>query len=215
MKPVKLNPVYSKPELNIDGFIDNIITSYESRVQKIQTAFQSTENIAESSHTLLDNVHHSLNNLKIEREQLNSKLCETLAKNGSIRKKDYHIMMSGILDILDEKEKEAQKQFLNFIESQKENTQKLKNSLLDIKDLATPEASEKISLLKEQLSKSKITQELNKESVIKILTDFQNMHSKIMECLEDMIEKGDHVAIQDIKRIKVQILHEFKFAGNY
>ncbi len=205
----------TQPELNIDGFIDNIITSYESRVQKIQTAFQSTENIAESSHTLLDNVHHSLNNLKIEREQLNSKLCETLAKNGSIRKKDYHIMMSGILDILDEKEKEAQKQFLNFIESQKENTQKLKNSLLDIKDLATPEASEKISLLKEQLSKSKITQELNKESVIKILTDFQNMHSKIMECLEDMIEKGDHVAIQDIKRIKVQILHEFKFAGNY
>ena len=102
-------------EVNIDVFIDDIIHSYETRIQKIQTAFQSSETITESSHSLFDNVHSSLNELRKERDLLNSKLCETVAKNGSLRKKDYHTMMSGILYALDEKEREAESQFLIFI----------------------------------------------------------------------------------------------------
>ena len=94
----------SRPELNIDVFFDDIINSYETRIQKIQTAFQSSENITESSHSLFDNVHNSLTGLRKERDMLNSRLCETLAKKGSLRKKDYNTMMSGILGVLDERE---------------------------------------------------------------------------------------------------------------
>ncbi len=197
----------TQPELNIDGFFDNIITSYESRIQKIQTAFQSSENITESSHSLFDNVHQSLTGLKKERDLLNAKLCETLAKNGSLRKKDYNTMMSGILGILDEKEKEAQNQFLNFIEAQKETAQSLKNSLLGIKDIGSKDASEKIMIIKEQLSNISKLQEYRKEAVMKTLIEFQQMHNKIMECLEDILEKGSHVLIQDIKKIKNQIIN--------
>ncbi len=75
------------PAVNIDHFLGNIITSYESRIQNIQTAFQSSENITEFSHSLFDNVHQSLNELKKERDSLSSKLCENLAKKGSLRKK--------------------------------------------------------------------------------------------------------------------------------
>ena len=106
-------------ELKIDGFFDDIISSYETRIQKIQTAFQSSENITESSHTLFDNVHSSLNDLRKERDILNAKLCETVARNGSLRKKDYNTMMSGMLNTLDDKEREAESQFLLFIEAQK------------------------------------------------------------------------------------------------
>jgi len=134
----------TRPKLNIDGFFDNIITSYETRIQKIQTAFQSSENITESSHFLFDNVHNSLNELKKERDILNSRLCETLAKNGSLRKKDYNTMMSGILGALDEKEREAERQFLNFIEAQKETAQSLKNSLLGIKILLHKTTAKKL-----------------------------------------------------------------------
>jgi hypothetical protein len=110
----------NQPELNIDGFFYNIISSYESRIQKIQTAFQSSENITLSSHSLFDNVHNSLIELRKERDLLNTRLCETVAKNGSLRKKDYNTMMSGIVSMLDEKEKEAESQFFIFIEAQKE-----------------------------------------------------------------------------------------------
>ncbi len=198
----------TQPDINIDGFFENIITSYENRIQKIQTAFQSSENITESSLSLFDNVHHSLNELKKERDELNSKLCETLAKNGSLRKKDYNAMMSGILCTLDEKERLAETQFLAFIEDQKETAQSIKNSLLGIKDITSPDASEKIVIVKEQLSQISKIQEKRKETVMKTFMDFQQMHNKMMECLESVLEKGDHIEVKDIKKIKDQIIKD-------
>ncbi len=196
------------PEFNIDGFFGNIITSYESRIQKIQTAFQSSENITESSYSLFDNVHQSLNELKKERDILNSRLCENLAKNGSLRKKDYNTMMSGILAALDEKEKEAENQFLNFIEAQKVTAQSLKNSLLGINDITSQDNSEKISIIKEELSRISKIQEMRKETVMKTFLDFQQMHNRMMTCLEDLLNKGEHILVRDIKKVKDQIINQ-------
>ena len=192
----------TQPELNIDGFFDNIISSYETRIQKIQTAFQSSENITESSHFLFDNVHSSLNDLRNERDQLNSKLCEILAKNGSLRKKDYNTMMSGILDTLNDKEKEAENRFLNFIEAQKETAQMLKESLLGIKDITSPDVKEKIMLVKEQLSRISELQEMRKETVMKTFNEFQKLHNHLIESLNGLLQKGDQIVIQDIRKIK-------------
>jgi hypothetical protein len=198
----------TQPELNIDGFFDNIISSYETRIQKIQTAFQSSENITESSHFLFDNVQSSLNNLRKERDLLNTKLCETLAKNGSLRKKDYNTMMSGILCSLDEKEKEAETQFLNFIETQKETAQALKTSLLGIKDITSPDVTEKINLVKVQLSRISELQETRKETVMKSFSDFQKLHNRTIESLNILLSKGDQIHINDIKKIKDQLIKE-------
>lgn len=198
----------TQPELNIDGFFDNIISSYETRIQKIQTAFQSSENITESSHFLFDNVHTSLNDLRKERDLLNAKLCETLAKNGSLRKKDYNTMMSGILCALDEKEKEAETQFLSFIEAQKETAQALKTSLLGIKDITSPDVTEKINLVKVQLSRISELQETRKETVMKTFSDFQKLHNRMIESLNDLLSKGDQIHIYDIKKIKDQLIKE-------
>ena len=198
----------TRPAVNIDGFFNNIITSYESRIQKIQTAFQSSENITESSHFLFDNVHQSLNELKKERDILNLRLCENLAKNGSLRKKDYNTMMSGILEALDRKEKEAENQFLNFIEAQKATAQSLKNSLLGIKDITSQDNCEKIAIIKEQLSRISELQETRRETVMKTFLDFQKMHDRMMACLETLLEKGDQILIQDIKKVKNQFIKE-------
>ncbi|MCK9422970.1 MAG: hypothetical protein M0Q38_10255 [Bacteroidales bacterium] len=198
----------TRPELKMDVFFANIIKSYETRIQKIQTAFQSSENITESTHSLFDNVHNSLNDLKKERDLLNSRLCETLAKNGSLRKKDYNTMMSGILSALEKREREAESQFLSFIEAQKETAQSLKNSLLGIKDISSHETNEKISIIKEQLSQISKLQEMKKETVMKTFMDFQRMHNRIMECLENLLKNGDHILIHDIKKVKDQLSRE-------
>ena len=203
----------TQPKLNMDNFLETIITSYETRIQKIQNAFQSSENILESSHTLFDNVQNALNDLKKEREMLNSRLCESLAKNGSLRKKDYNTMMAGILSSLDKKEREAESQFLTFIEYQKEIAQSLKNSILGMKDITSQDAGEKIIVFKEQLSQISKLQEMRKESVMKTFIDFQLMHNRIIECLENLLEKGDHILIKDIKTVKDQIIKEIKPVG--
>ena len=197
-----------QPEIQIDSFLNNIMNSYELRIRKIQTAFQSSENITESSHTLFDNVHLSLTDLKQQRNLLNDKLCETLAKNGSLRKKDYNAMMSGILEAVDQKEMEAEHQFHSFIEAQKQTAELLKNSLLDIKDITSKDNCEKISIIKEQLSQISILQEMRKDAIMKTFLNFQQLHNRMKEYLENLLEKGDHILVQDIKRVKYRILQE-------
>jgi hypothetical protein len=202
------NPV---PDFN--HLFEDIITSYEDRIQKIQNAFESSENISESTHSLFDHVHNSISDLKKEREQLDNRLCEILAKNGSLRKKDYHTMMSGILCTLDAKEKEAEDQFLHFIEDQKNIAKTLKHSLLEFKDITSPDSGTNISAIKEKLSQITHQQELSKQAVIKSFTDFQSMHNKIMGHLEQLLSKGDHIMIQDIKKIKDKIIKEITPSG--
>ena len=122
-------------------------------------------------------------------------------------------MMSGILSALDEKEKEAESQFLIFIEAQKETAQSLKNSLLDIKDITSPDVNKKITLIKEQISQISKLQEIRKETVMKTFMDFQQMHNRMMECLESLLEKGEHILIKDIKKVKDQIIKDINLAG--
>jgi predicted nucleic acid-binding Zn-ribbon protein len=191
--------------INVDAFLENIMTSYESRIHKIQTAFQSSETITESSHNLFENVHQSLTDLKNNRIVLNEKLCETLAKNSSLRKKDYNLMMAGILDAVDEKEKEAESLFLDFIESQKQTAHELKESLLSIKDVATKDATQEILLIKEQLAQITISQEANKERIMKTFTNFQQLHNTMIESLEKLLEKEGHIILNDLKHVKDQI----------
>ena len=195
-------------ELNIDWLFDNILTSYENRMQKIQTACQSSENITESSHFLFDNVHNSMVNLKKKREILNSRLCETLTKNGSINKINYNIMMSDVLSAIDEKEKEAENRFLNFIEAQTQTANLLKTCLLDIKDVNTTDSNDKIAFIKNQLSQISLEQEKSKQTVIKTFMNFQQMHSQLMECLENMLDISDSLLIQEIKKMRKLILNE-------
>ena len=202
--------MYSQPEVNLDGFFDNIMSSYEIRIHKIKTAFQSTENITKSSHLLIDNIQYSLNNLRNERDLLNTRLCEFLAKNGSIRKKDYYTLMSDILCTLTEKEKEAETLFLSFIEAQKRTAQPLKSSLLGIKDITSTDVTEKINLVKVQLYRISEFQEMRKKKVMKSFSDFQKLHNRIIESLNNLLSNGRWIQITDIKKIKDQLIKGIK-----
>jgi len=194
------------PELDIDGFFDNIISSYETRIQKIQTAFQASENLTESSHTLFNNVHNQMTILKKERDLLNSRLSETLSKNGSLRKKDYNTIMSDILNIIDKKESEAQHQFLTFIEAQKETAQTLKNSMLGLKDMTSHDIGDKITTIKDQLAQLSKQQEIRKEAVMNSYMNFQHIHQLLTECLEHLLKNSNIIQINDIKSIKNQLI---------
>ncbi|MEI7485030.1 MAG: hypothetical protein WCK13_10010, partial [Ignavibacteriota bacterium] len=61
---------------------------------------------------------------------------------------------------------------------------------------------------KKQLAGISKLQEDRKESVMKIFTDFQDMHNRIMESLKEIIEKEDHIIVKDVKKIRNQLLRE-------
>ncbi|MEI6692563.1 MAG: hypothetical protein WCL43_07540 [Chlorobium sp.] len=186
----------------MDGMTVEMGDSDELRIKKIQNAFQSSENIKESCHILVDSVENSLEYLRERRTVVSSRLCEALAKKESLRKKDYNNIMDDIYRLLEEKENNAKINFLNYIEDQKQFTQSLKNIILNITDYNIAEVADKNKQLKEELSEIAELQEKRKETVIKILTDFQETHNKVMEYLESLLEKGDAINIRDIKNAK-------------
>jgi hypothetical protein len=192
-----------KEEINKKGYASaDIDDSDDDRIQKIQSAFQSSENIKESCHFLIDSVEDSLEYLKVRRTDVSTKLCEALAKKESLRKKDYNMIMAEIYSVLDQKENIAKNHFFAFVEDQKNFTQSLKNIILNISDYSVAESGDKIILLKSELSEIAKIQEKRKEEVIRILMDFQEIHKKMMDYLESLLEKGNNISIRDIKYAK-------------
>lgn len=203
----------TKPEPDFNSCLENIIDTYEDRIKKIQSVYQASEIITESSYTLFESVRRSLNELKKERANLNSKLCEALAKNGSVRKKDYNKMMSNILDVLDQKEREAEIQFFDFIKAQKENAKLLKNSLLSFKDISNQDAVSRLRSVREQLSVISISGEKRKDMVLKSFLNFQNVHTQTMDYLKKILAKEGNITIKDIKHIKNQLYKDINIIG--
>ncbi|ACF44048.1 hypothetical protein [Pelodictyon phaeoclathratiforme] len=199
-----------KEEINKKGFeSSDSCDSDEVRIKNIQSAFQSSENIKESCHYLIDSVEDSLEYLKVRRMDVSIKLCEALAKKESLRKKDYNLIMDEIYSILDQKESNAKNHFVAFIEDQKKFTQSLKNIIVNISDYSVAENADKNALLKAELSEIAEIQEKRKEDVMGILMDFQETHKRLMEYLESLLDKGDIISIRDIKHAKYIISNRF------
>ncbi|MEI8338270.1 MAG: hypothetical protein WCF92_03975 [bacterium] len=181
---------------------EDIDNSDKDRILKIQNAFQCSENIKESCHFLVENIENSLDYLKERRTDVSTRLCEALAKKESLRKKDYNTIMTDIYILLDEKENNAKNQFFAFIEDQKIFTQSLKNIILNISEYKTMDSADNNELLKAELLQIAKIQEERKETVIKVLKDFQEIHKKVMGYFESLLEKGDVISIRDIKNAK-------------
>ncbi|MEI8032336.1 MAG: hypothetical protein WCH05_03185 [Chlorobiaceae bacterium] len=184
--------------------------SLEVRIQKIQHVFQSSESIKESCHLLVDRVEDSLEHLKERRTVVSEQLCEALAKTESLRKKDYNRIMDDVYNLLQEKENAAKTHFINFIEDQKEFAQSLKHIILNIGDYHTDNGLEINSKLREELSQIADLQEKRKDAVMKILTEFQETHKKVMEYLESLLHKAESISIRDIKNARRIMSNQLK-----
>ena len=159
-------------------FIETILTSFEERIQKIEAAFSTSEAVYDSSNVLTKDFQQSMLELRNERTQLNTMLRENLAKKGSMRKNDYDCFMDDIFLLLNEKEKEAESQFYQYIGDQKQMVLFLRQGILDIKSMEQENHKEKIAAFKAMLDNTLVEQQLSKERAITKFKEFQHLHKK-------------------------------------
>jgi uncharacterized coiled-coil protein SlyX len=191
-------------------FIGTLLTSFEERIQKIETTFSSSESLIESSKALLNDFQHSLKKLKKERKTLNNKLRENLAKIGSLRKNDYDTMMGELFLLLEEKEKEAENEFHQYIEYQKTMVNLLRQGVLEIKNIGQNDNKENIKNFKLELETIlKVQQEKKEYAIIKFL-ELQEIHQKITHSFNELINQDSHVFCKDLKNVKKHLLEEIK-----
>jgi len=177
---------------DMKNIVEDIISSYETRIQSIGVIFDTT--------------HQLLEGFKEEREKLSAELRENLAKNESLRRKDFDNMQRGILSIQDERGKEVRSILKNYLTEHKEMAFALGENLSkDNEALAKGEAGrikEFRAMIKELLAR----QEERKEEVTSSLKEFQVEQQEMAKRLKELLAKGSQLRIKDLK----VMLKEFK-----
>jgi len=177
----------------------DIVSSYEAKIRSIGAIFDTT-------HQLLQDFQGSFLDTKQEREKLRAELRENLAKNESLRKKDFDNMMQEILSIQERGEKEVRNLLNNYLNEQKEMAHTLRNNLAKVKDALAKGDAGMVKEIQVVIKGILANQEERKEKAIFKLKEFQKDQQQMTKRLEELLAKGKELRIKDLKLM----LAEFK-----
>lgn len=138
--------------------------------------------------------------VKQEREMIKGKLRETLAKNESLRRKDFDSMMEGILSTLDKKEKELIYLSNNYLNKQKKIWQALRENLTNMKGTLAHVEDEEGKIFQGMVKDIFFNQNENGgKEVTHKLKEFQKEHQKMIDTLNALLVKREEVRLRDFK----------------
>lgn len=160
--------------------VQEIVSSYGSRI--------STVGI------IIDNTHQLLDDFKTKRNEMNNQLKETLAKEESLRKKDFDNMMKDTLSHQDEREKQVRDLLRNFLEEQKETAETIKDNLAEAENV-------RIDDFKKMLQDIQVRQKIRENEVSTRLKEFQKEYKEMAESLRSLLNKGETMRIKDFKEM--------------
>jgi len=181
------------------NIVENIISSYQARIQSIGAIFDNT-------HELLEGFQESLLDTREEREKMNAELRENLAKNESLRKKDFDNMMRDILSAQEEREKQVRSLLKDYLNEQKEMANALGESLGKVKDAVAKGEAQRVKEFQAAITEILEKQEQRKQEVSSELKEFQKNRQEMAKRLKELLAKGRELRIKDLK----SMLAEFK-----
>ena len=184
---------------DMKNIVENIISSYQARIQSIEAIFDSTGQ-------LLEGFQESLLDTREEREKINAELRENLAKNESLRKKDFDNMMQDILSAQDQREKQVRSSLKNYLNEQREMANALGANLTGVKDALAKGEVQRVKEFQAAINEIFEKQEQRKQTVSSELEEFQKNQQEMAKRLKELLGKGKELRIKDLK----SMLAEFK-----
>lgn len=155
-----------------------IVSSYQSRISTVAT--------------IIDDTHQLLEDFKNKRDEMSNQLKETLAKEESLRKKDFDNMMKDILSSQDEKETQVRDLLKTFFQEQREIAEVIRKSLSEGQKV-------RIDDFKKMLQDIQVRQKARENQVSTTLREFQKEYKKMAESLRSLLDKGEAIRIKDFK----------------
>lgn len=169
--------------------------SYEKRIDIVN-------DIIEGSHDLLENYRK-------ERDTATVELRESLAKSGSLRRKDFEKMIKRIQDRNEVYEKSVKKDLRHYV---KDHHQLAKELRLVISQSIGKKPREKspVNDFIERLENLKKKQELREIELNQSLSAFQYCQDNYLEIMGTLIEKGSGIRLSDVKQVLDQYSNEME-----
>ncbi|MBU4403902.1 MAG: hypothetical protein KJ907_14365 [Actinobacteria bacterium] len=184
---------------DMKNIAEDVISSYETRLQSIGAIFDST-------HQLLEGFQNSFLETSQEREQVNTELRENLAKNESLRRKDFDAMIHDILSAQDERRAEVKNKLNTYVNEQKEMARNLSANLAEIKGSLAKGDGRRIRDFQAFMKETLARQDERKNEVAASLKEFQQYQRETAGKLRELAAKGRELRIKDLK----SMLKEFK-----
>ena len=172
--------------------IDNLVSTYQSKIQNLGTLFDAT-------HEILLGFQDSLFDTKQERESLNSELRENLARNRSLRRKDFDSMMEGVISTQSNPERAVRDLLNNYLTEQKEMAQGLKENLNRFKECLEKGEAQRIKEFQKMIQEILARQEVRRNQVTSGLQEFRREQKLIALKLRNLLAKGRDLRIKDLK----------------
>ena len=188
---------------DLNNIINNILYSYEIRIKSIGSIFDTT-------HQILQGFQDDLFDTRQEREKISAELRESLAKNESLRRKDFDNMMQGILITQNEREKEVRNLLNRYLNEQKEMAQALRKNLESVKDSLAKGEAQRLKEFQEMIKEILANQDKRKEEVTSRLKEFQNEQKVLASRLKELLSKGKELRIRDFKSMLIEFKSQHK-----
>jgi hypothetical protein len=184
--------------MELRNAVEDIITSYEERIESISTIF-------DDAGIILGEFHQCVTATREDSDKINTDLRDILAKNESLRRKDFDCMMSSILAAQGEREKEVRAMLGTYLAEQKEMMGELREYLGGFRDSLAKGEAERLREFQSMIREILNDQERRKSEITEKLRAFQQEQSILAATLRELLSKGRELRIKDLK----SMLREF------
>ena len=181
-----------------------LITSYESRIATVEelmtTAYQATETSG-GSFDILDK----------ERERLKTGLQKTLARNCSLRKKDFNCLLEQLLSdsnknrvAIQEEQNRVREKVKEYLDEQKQLSNSLRQQLVELAQEKTAKGS-----LDAVIGNIRAMYENKGQPLFALLRDFQQRlkdfqrEQEEINCkLQRLVDRGESLSLEDVRQLE-------------
>ncbi len=175
------------------NLVDGVFCSYEARIQGVEHLLETARNVLESS----DN---SLLDVRREYEQASEQLRENLARNGSLRKKDFDTMMRVMSAEQERRGREVRNLSKQYLEEQAQLVHELRGRLHDFTSALAGGEAAKVTEHHQAITDLFARQQQHGTDVVARLQESQREQQETAGLLRDLLAKGRELRIKDLKR---------------
>jgi|GEM_PF-490540 len=183
--------------------MEDIISSYEQRIEGVQSIFDTTR-------LILTDFQEDADQAREEQELIHRQLRDVLARNEHLRNKDYDLMIQRIIEPRREQEKEIRALLNEFLADQQRLAESLKERYGQIRDQLAKGDTPKILDLLKSIKALLAEQDRSKQELTSNLREAQADQQATVMLVKQLLVKGNTLRIKDFKDMLATIQNQRK-----
>lgn len=154
-----------------------VVACYEARISSVEQIIAAT--------------HETLETFRGEREEMRSRLRESLAKTASLRKRDFDAMMRGLLALQEQREERVKGMVRSYLAEQRTAARSLGEALAGRETNMVDVAA--------RLRAFGVTQEARASELRSALAECRREQERVTSALGQLLSNGPSIRVMDLK----------------